>query len=79
MDFEEKDEVQNDLRPEYDEETRRQMIKSGVRGKYTEKYRAGTNWVKAAPEIAAASPTEKAVNDALRGLMMEKIATSESH
>lgn len=72
-------EVQDDLRPEYDEETLRQMIKSGVRGKYTEKYRAGTNLVKLAPDIAAAFPAEKAVDDALRGLMIERRVASESH
>ena len=67
----------DELRPEYDEATLRQMIESGVRGKYTEKYRAGTKLVKLAPDIAAAFPTEKEVNDALRGLLAERGAAKE--
>jgi len=41
----------------------------GVRGKYLQRYRAGTNLVLLTPEVARAFPTDKAVNDALSGLM----------
>ncbi|MCL4870222.1 MAG: hypothetical protein KJ063_14755 [Anaerolineae bacterium] len=55
----------DELRPEYDET----VLKDGVRGKYTSRYRQGTNLVLLAPDVAAAFPTEQAVNDALRLLM----------
>jgi hypothetical protein len=41
-------------------------LKGGVRGKYAERYRAGTNLVRLAPDVARAFPTEEAVNEALR-------------
>jgi len=45
-----------------------------VRGKYVERYRAGTNVVLLAPDVAQAFPTEDAVNEALRLVMrMAKI------
>jgi len=56
----------NDLRAEYklsDFKTK------GVRGKHVKRYRAGTNLVLLAPDVARAFPTDKAVNDALSGLM----------
>jgi hypothetical protein len=56
-------EMNDELRPEYDIKP---LLKGGVRGKYTEKYREGTNLVLLEPEIAKAFPNEKAVNDALR-------------
>ncbi len=56
-------EMEDDLRPEYN---LREMLKGGVRGKYAERYRAGTNLVLLAPDIAEAFPTEEAVNEALR-------------
>ena len=60
----------NDLRPEYD----LSQLKGGVRGKYVERYRAGTNVVLLAPDVAQAFPTEDAVNEALRLVMhMAKI------
>lgn len=52
----------DELRPEYDFST----MKGGVRGKYVERYREGTNLVLLDPDIAAAFPDGKAVNDALR-------------
>jgi hypothetical protein len=55
--------MDDDLRPEYDLAT---LLKDGVRGKYVERYRAGTNLVLLDPDIAKAFPTEKAVNEALR-------------
>ncbi len=41
----------------------------GVRGKYVDRYRAGTNLVLLAPAVAKAFPTEADVNEALRLLM----------
>lgn len=55
--------MEDDLRPEYN---LRELLKDGVRGKYAERYRAGTNLVLLAPDIAEAFPTEEAVNEALR-------------
>jgi hypothetical protein len=41
----------------------------GVRGKYAERYAAGTNVVVLAPDVAAAFPDAESVNEALRALM----------
>ncbi len=57
--------LDDELRAEYDET----LLKDGVRGKYVARYRQGTNLVLLAPDVAAAFPTEQAVNDALRLLM----------
>src|ERR1700730_19450075 len=51
------------MRPEYDFAS----MKGGVRGKYYGPYRKGTNVVLIDPAVAAAFPTEDAVNEALRG------------
>jgi hypothetical protein len=59
-----KDET-DELRPEY----RREDLGPGVRGKYFEAYRKGTNLVLLSPDVAKAFPTEQAVNDALRSLI----------
>ncbi len=40
-----------------------------MRGKYAERYQAGTNVVLLAPDVAEAFPTESAVNEALRLVM----------
>ena len=61
--------LQDELRPEYGEAELAELLKNGVRGKYVARYREGTNLVKLAPDVAAAFPTEQAVNDALRGLL----------
>ncbi|HET8887890.1 MAG TPA: hypothetical protein VFQ41_03230 [Candidatus Angelobacter sp.] len=53
------------LRPEYDFAT----MKGGVRGKYTKRYREGTNIVLLEPDIAEAFPNDAAVNQALRGVL----------
>ncbi len=55
----------DELRPEY----RREDLGPGVRGKYFEAYRKGTNLVLLSPDVAKAFPTEQAVNDALRSLI----------
>jgi len=62
-------EEQDELRTEYGEAELAALLRSGVRGKYTARYRQGTNLVKLAPDVAAAFPTEQAVNDALRRLL----------
>ena len=59
---------EDELRPEYDFS----QMKGGVRGKYVERYREGTNLVLLDPDIAAAFPDAKAVNDALRSVLQEK-------
>lgn len=57
------EEMDDELRPEYDLAS---LLEGGVRGKYAEQYRAGTNLVLLQPDVAAAFPDEQAVNDALR-------------
>lgn len=58
---------QNDeLRPEYDLKS---MSKRGVRGKYADQHRTGTNLVLPEPDVAKAFPDEKKVNEALRLVM----------
>jgi hypothetical protein len=58
-------ELEDDLRPEYDFS----KMRSGVRGKYVERYQAGTNIVLLEPDVAQAFPTSDSVNEALRLLM----------
>ena len=58
-------EQDDEMRPEYD----LSQLKGRVRGKYVERYRAGTNLVLLDPDVAAAFPDAKAVNEALRLLM----------
>ena len=55
----------DELRPEY----RGEELGKGVRGKHLKAYRAGTNLVLLNPEVAAAFPTVRAVNDALSSLI----------
>ncbi|HEV2881515.1 MAG TPA: hypothetical protein VGX24_09590 [Pyrinomonadaceae bacterium] len=59
------DEQQDELRPEYDFS----QLKGRVRGKYAGRYREGTNLVLLDPDVAAAFPDAKAVNEALRLLI----------
>ena len=69
--------IEDELQPEYD---LRELLKGGVRGKYVEQYRAGTNVVLLAPDVAQAFPTEDAVNEALRLVMrISKIPASSEH
>jgi len=51
-----------EMRAEYD-------FSGGVRGKYVDRYRRGTNVVLLDPEVAEAFPDSKSVNDALRALV----------
>jgi len=57
--------VSDELRPEY----RREDLGTGVRGKYFEEYRKGTNLVLLSPDVARVFPTDEAVNEALRALI----------
>jgi len=41
-------------------------LKGGVRGKYAERFREGTNLVLLEPDVAKAFPDAQAVNEALR-------------
>ncbi len=54
-----------ELRPRY----KREDLGVGVRGKYFESYREGTNLVLLNPEVAKVFPTDESVNDALRSLI----------
>lgn len=56
---------QEDMRKEY----RREDLGKGVRGKYFEEYKKGTNLVLLSPDVATAFPDDDSVNNALRGLM----------
>ena len=67
------DELEDELRPEYDFSN----MAGGVRGKYVERYRAGTNLVLLEPDIAQAFPTDASVNEALRLLL--QIAQRQPH
>jgi hypothetical protein len=62
------DELEDELRPEYDFA----KMQGGVRGKYVQRYRSGTNLVLLDPDIAKAFPTDASVNEALR--LLVKIA-----
>jgi uncharacterized DUF497 family protein len=55
----------DDMRPEYDFAS----MKGGVRGKYAGRARDGTNIVLIEQEVADAFPTERAVNEALKGVL----------
>jgi len=54
--------LDDELRPEYGEA----LLKDGVRGKYAQRYAAGTNLALLDPDVAAAFPNDEAVNEALR-------------
>ena len=56
------------LRDEYPEE----LIRSGVRGKYTKRYREGTNIVLIDPDLHKLFPDSDAVNRALREYVATK-------
>ena len=68
-----KAEKEDELRPEYN---LRQLLKGGVRGKYAESYRSGTNLVLLDPDVAKTFTSEQAVNEALRlVIQLSKIGT----
>jgi len=53
----------DDLRPEYN---LGELLRSGVQGKYADRYREGTNMVLLDGDVAEAFPNDEAVNAALR-------------
>ena len=55
----------DELRSEY----RGGDLGPGVRGRYLESFRSGTNLVLLHPDVAKAFSTDEAVNDALRSFM----------
>jgi len=60
------DRADDELRPEYDLAS----MKGGVRGKYAARLRKeGHNLGLLEPEVAAAFPSDAAVNEALRGVL----------
>jgi hypothetical protein len=60
-----KDNEVDELQPEYDFS----QMSGGVRGKYAEAYRGGTNLARLDPDVAAAFTTDTSVNEALRALL----------
>ncbi len=58
-------EMEDELRPEYDFA----QMEGGVRGKYVERYRRKTNLVLLDSDVAQAFPNDEAVNEALRLLI----------
>ena len=55
----------DDLRPEY----RREDLGPGMRGKYLDRYRSGTNLALLSADVARASPTEESVSEGLCSLI----------
>jgi hypothetical protein len=69
--------IEDDLRPEYDLS---QLLKGGVRGRYADRYRGGTNLVLLAPDVAEVFADEDAVNEALRlVIQLAKIPTANRY
>ena len=69
--------TEDELRPEYDLS---KLLKDGVRGKYAERYKEGTNLVLLAPDVAAVFPDDSAVNEALRLVMqLSQIPKTDRH
>ncbi len=58
-------ESSNEMRPEYD-------FSGGVRGKYVQRFREGTNIVILEPDVAAEFKDSAAVNDALREVLKSR-------
>ena len=63
-----KTELNDELRPEYDET----LLKNGIRGKYAKQYAAGTNIARLDPDVATAFPNEEAVNETFRFVLKER-------
>jgi hypothetical protein len=58
------------MRDEYD----LTRLGPGERGKYLDRYRAGTNLARLDKEVREAFPTDEAVNDALRAVIRSRSA-----
>jgi len=54
---------EDEMRPEYD-------LRGGIRGKYFNQYKEGTNVVLLDPDVAAVFRDSQSVNHALRSLMI---------
>ena len=67
-----RDEEADELRAEYD---LGELLKTGVQGKYADRFSKGTNLVLLDEEVAQAFPTDQAVNEALR-LVIQLIPTT---
>jgi hypothetical protein len=65
MNHEFEDDLNDDLLPHYDFAN----MAGGVKGKYVDRYRSGTNIVLLDPDVADAFPTAESVNEALRMLL----------
>lgn len=65
MQMENNHELDDEMLPEYDFS----KMEGGVRGKYVERYKTGTNVVLLDPDVAQAFPTSDSVNKALRLLI----------
>jgi len=57
-----KQDSNDEMRPEYD-------FSAGVRGKYAQRFREGTNVIVLDPDVAAEFKDSAAVNDALRQVL----------
>jgi len=55
----------DELLPEYNFDE----MSGGVRGKYAQAYRQGTNLARLDPDVAQAFKTDKSVNEALRAIL----------
>jgi len=69
--------LDDDLRPEYDEATLRQMLAKGVRGKFAAPAAQPALTVTLEPDVAAVFDTPEAVNAALRFLI--KVTKDNAH
>ncbi len=69
-----RDSETDELRPEYDFS----QMKGGVRGKYAEAYRRGTNLVRLDPDVARTFTTDESVNEALRAVLRAAAAIPSS-
>lgn len=65
MSNDEYNEMDDELRPEYD----LSQLKGGVRGKYAERYKEGTNLILLASDVAEVFKDNESVNEALRLLI----------
>ncbi|TAN41955.1 MAG: hypothetical protein EPN22_13750 [Nitrospirae bacterium] len=66
MKKENKQKINDDLRPEYD---LKELLKTGVRGKYARRFQEGTNLVLLEPDVADEFPDGETVNKTLRLVM----------
>jgi hypothetical protein len=71
-----RDEEADELRAEYD---LGELLKTGVQGKYADRFSEGTNLVLMDEDVTQAFPTDQAVNEALRlVIQLKKLPKSGS-